>query len=122
MHPVHSVVETPPYLAAAKDAGMSDDVRAEVVNAISRNPEIGDLMEGTGGFRKFRFAKPGMGKRGGFRVVSYYYNEGLPVFLITVFGKNEKDSLSKDERNALKAMSKTLADRYRKSKKEKPSK
>ncbi|MBN9364821.1 MAG: addiction module toxin RelE [Devosia sp. 66-14] len=119
---MHSVVETPPYLAAAKDAGMSGDVRAEVVNAISRNPEIGDLMEGTGGFRKFRFAKPGMGKRGGFRVVSYYYDEELPVFLITVFGKNEKDNLSKDERNALKAMSRTLADRYRKSKQEKPGK
>ena len=101
---------------------MSGDVRAEVVNAISRNPEIGDLMEGTGGFRKFRFAKPGMGKRGGFRVVSYYYDEELPVFLITVFGKNEKDNLSKDERNALKAMSRTLADRYRKSKQETPGK
>jgi hypothetical protein len=119
---VHTVVETPPFLAAARDAGMSDDVRAEVVRVISENPMIGDLMEGTGGFRKFRFAKPGMGKRGGFRVVSYYYDEGLPVFLITVFGKNEKDNLSKDERNALKAMSKTLADRYRKSQKEKSSK
>lgn len=120
--PMHTVVETPSYLAAAKDAGMSEDVRAEVVSAISENPLIGDLMKGTGGFRKFRFAKPGMGKSGGFRVVSYYYDETLPAFLITVFGKNEKDNLSKDERNALKKMSETLAARYEKSKKEKTSK
>ena len=113
MHVMHTVVETPPFLAAAKDAGMSDDVRRQLVETIADNPTIGDIMEGTGGFRKFRFAKPGMGKRGGFRVVSYYYDEGMPVFLITVFGKNEKDNLTNKERNALKDMSRTLAERYK---------
>jgi hypothetical protein len=111
---MHTVVETPPFLAAAKSAGMSDDVRAELVKAIAENPMIGDLMEGTGGFRKFRFAKPGMGKSGGFRVVSYYYDEGLPAFLITVFGKDEKSNLTQKERNALKDMSRTLAASYKK--------
>ena len=110
---MHTVVETPPFLAAAKAAGMTDEVRRQVVDAIARDPELGTIMEGTGGFRKFRLAKPGRGKRGGFRVVSYHHSEGLPVFLITVFGKNEKDNLTKAERNALHGMSTVLAANYK---------
>lgn len=113
---MHTVVETPPFLVQAKEAGMEDVVRAAIVKAISENPQIGDLMQGTGGFRKFRWAKPGMGKRGGYRVVSYYYSEGLPVFLIAVFGKNERDNLSKEERNSLRKLSGILADTYKASK------
>lgn len=69
---------------------MDGDVREAIVAEIAQNPQIGDLIKGTGGFRKFRWSKPGMGKRGGYRVVSYYYSEGLPVFLIAVFGKNKR--------------------------------
>lgn len=70
-------------------------------------------MVGTGGVRKFRFARTGAGKSGGFRVISYYHDEGLPVFLLTVFGKNEKDNLTKAERNALAGLVKVLAETYR---------
>jgi hypothetical protein len=119
---VHSVVETPPYLAAAKDAGMSDDVRAEVVNAISRNPGDRGPDGGHGWLPEvpFRQARHRQTRwlPGGV-VLLRRRAAGLPD---PVFGKNEKDNLSKDERNALKAMSRTLADRYRKSKQEKPGK
>ena len=113
---MHTVVETPPFLVQAKEAGMDDAVREAIVKAISENPQIGDLMQGTGGFRKFRWAKPGMGKRGGYRVVSYFYSEGLPVFLIAAFGKNERDNLTKEERNNLRKLSEILADTYKASK------
>jgi hypothetical protein len=113
---MHTVVETPPFLVQAKEAGMDDAVRAEIVNAISENPQIGDLMQGTGGFRKFRWARPGMGKRGGYRVVSYYYSAGLPVFLIAAFAKNERDNLSQQERNDLRKLSEILVDTYKASK------
>jgi hypothetical protein len=109
---MHTVVETPSFLAAAKAAGMSDDVRAEIVEALADNPQMGDLIAGAGGVRKFRFAKPGMGKRGGYRVVSFYHDEGLPVFLLSVFGKNEKDNLSKAERNDLGVAVKAIAEAY----------
>ena len=109
---MHTVVETPSFIAAAKSAGMTDEVRAEVVSALAGNPRLGDLMEGTGGFRKLRFARPGQGKSGGFRVITYFYTEGMPAFLITVFGKNQKANLSKQERNGLAKLSAILVESY----------
>ena len=109
---MHTVVETPSFIAAAKAAGMSDITRSEVVAALATNPKTGELMEGTGGFRKFRFARPGQGKRSGFRVISYFHSVAMPVFLITVFSKNQKSNLTRDERNALAAMSATLIRTY----------
>ena len=47
-------------------------------------------MPGTGGYRKLRFARPGMGKRGGARVIYLYGGENLPIFLITVYAKSER--------------------------------
>lgn len=61
-------------------------------------------MAGTGGYRKVRFARAGMGKRGGARVVYLYGGEDMPIFLVTVFAKSEKGNLSKAERNALAKM------------------
>jgi hypothetical protein len=51
---------------------------------------------------KVRVARAGMGKRGGARVIYIWRNDKFPVFLVTVFPKNEKENLSKSERNALK--------------------
>ena len=58
-------------------------------------------MEGSGGIRKLRWARSGRGKSGGIRVVYYFYDETMPLYLLTAFGKNEKASLSKTERNLL---------------------
>jgi hypothetical protein len=52
------------------------------------------LIRGTGGFRKVRVARKGMGKSGGARVVYIWRNQRFPVFLIAVFPKNEKENLS----------------------------
>lgn len=109
---MQTVVETPSFISAAKSAGMTDELRAEVVGLVAGNPEVGDLIEGTGGFRKFRIARPGQGKSGGYRVISYYYSAGIPVFLITVFAKNQQANLTKAERNALGKLSQTLVETY----------
>lgn len=107
---MHTVIETNAYLAAAKDAGMSEDERSAVVDLIANNPEAGEIMPGCGGARKLRVAKPGKGKSGGYRVITYFAGEALPAFLLTVFGKNEKASLAKGERNALAALTKRLTE------------
>jgi hypothetical protein len=70
-------------------------------------------MPGTGGFRKFRFAREGMGKSGGARVIYIYRNDQFPVFLITVFAKNQKANLTKDERNQLKKRADGIFNNYR---------
>jgi hypothetical protein len=98
---VQTVVETPSYLVAAyKLFGEID--RADIVSLVAADPECGDVIVGTGGFRKVRVGRAGMGKSGGARVVYIWRNERFPIFLITVFAKNDKANLSKKERNALK--------------------
>jgi putative transcriptional regulator len=95
---VQTVVETPTYLAIANKL-FSEEERADIVALVAADPECGEIIRGAGGFRKVRV---GMGKSGGARVVYIWRNERFPVFLITVFPKNEKENLSMAERNALK--------------------
>ena len=59
------------------------------------------VIKGTGGVRKVRVALEGRGKSGGARVVYYFHSEAIPLYLLTVFAKNEKANISKAERNAL---------------------
>jgi hypothetical protein len=112
MHTVHTVVETTAYLSAARDAGMDEGEMEAVVNILAADPEAGAIMPRCGGARKLRVAKPGRGKSGGYRVVTYYGGLGVPVFLLTVFGKGEKDNLSDAEKNALAKLTKRLRDHY----------
>lgn len=111
---VQAVVETPDYLSDAKAAGLSEAERRAVVDIVSRNPKAGDIIEGTGGARKLRIAGRGKGKSGGYRAITYYGGDDVPVFLLAVFGKGEKVNLSKAERNELRKELAGLADDYRK--------
>ena len=70
-------------------------------------------MAGTGGFRKIRVARSGMGKSGGARVIYIFRDQTFPLFLITVFAKNKKSNLTKAERNALKKRADAIFESYR---------
>jgi len=65
-------------------------------------------MEGTGGIRKLRWAREGKGKSGGVRIIYFYHNNEMPLYLLTLYGKNEKDDLSASERNALAKLARIL--------------
>ena len=110
---MHAVIETPAYLASAVDEGVSEAERATIVTAIAKNPEAGDLMTGTGGARKVRFAGRGKGKSGGYRIVTFFGGDDMPVFLLDIFGKGTKANLSKAERNELKALLTALPKEWR---------
>jgi hypothetical protein len=69
---MHAVIETSAYLSAAKDAGMTEEERVSVIDLIAQNPKAGEIMPGCGGARKLRVAKPGGGKSGGYRVITYF--------------------------------------------------
>ena len=103
---MQTVVETLTYLKAAS-ALFTEAERTEIVTAIAWHPEAGDLMSGTGGYRK-RFGRAGMGKRGGARVVYLYGSRDVPIFLITAYAKAEKGNLSKAEQNALAKIAKSF--------------
>jgi hypothetical protein len=110
---MHAVIETLDFMRDAVDAGLSDDEVRTIVTTISNNPEIGAVMTGTGGARKIRFGGRGKGKSGGYRVVTYYGGHDIPVFLLGVFSKGERDNLSKAERNDLRKELAGLATDYR---------
>jgi hypothetical protein len=108
-----TVLETPGFLREAA-AVLSEASRAEVISFLAANPEAGDIMAETGGARKLRWRTLGRGKRGGVRVIYYFYNESLPLFLLNVFAKNEKANLTKAERNEMKALLPRLVAGYQK--------
>ena len=108
---VRTVVEAPTYLAIANKL-FSEEERADIVAMLAADPECGDLIRGTGGFRKVRVARKGMGKSGGARVVYIWRNQRFPVFLITVFAKNQKENLSRAERNTLRKRANSIFETY----------
>ncbi len=107
---LQTVVETPAYLAAAKGV-LSETDRSKVVNTVAENPEAGVGLGG--GLRKLRIARQGTGKRGGARVVFLFSGTDIPVFLLTVFARNEKANLSTGERKALISAAKQIVQDYR---------
>jgi hypothetical protein len=111
---MHTVVETPSYLADAKAAGLTETERAAVVEMVAKYPDAGDEIGGTGGARKVRVAGRGKGKSGGYRVITFYSGSDVPVFLLAVYSKGEKANLSKSERNELKGILADIVREYRK--------
>jgi len=108
-----TVIETPGFLRDARQAGIVEPERAEIVSAFARNPSSGEEIVGTGGARKTRFAGRGKGKSGGYRVVSFYAGPDVPVFLMHVFSKGERIDLSQAERNELRAILTGAVEAYR---------
>ena len=97
---MHTVVETPGYLRDADDIGLGEAERFELISRLAENPMAGDLMAGTGGCRKVRVARPGQGRSGGFRVVTFLVRDGR-VILIAAFAKSRQANLTRAQRNAL---------------------
>jgi hypothetical protein len=109
---MQTVVEMPGYLKAA-EAIFTQAERDRIVAMVAANPECGEIIQGTGGFRKVRVARGGMGKRGGARVIYILRNEAFPVFLIAVYAKNEKENLTMQERNQLAKRADEIFAKYR---------
>ena len=108
---MHTVVETPSYLKAAEKL-FSAEEREAIVAMVSDDPECGAIIQGTGGFRKVRFRREGMGKRGGSRIVYILHNEEFPIFLVAAYAKNEKANLTKAERNELAKLAGAIITKY----------
>ncbi len=110
---MQAVIETGQFIRDARRLGLSDDERLEIVNRLAENPTLGDLMPGTGGARKVRFAGRGKGKSGGYRVITYYAAADVPVFLLAMISKGERTDMSKAEKNTLRAELTEIAENYR---------
>lgn len=104
-----TVIETPDFIAATRKL-MTDDERMALIDHLAENPLAGDLMPGTGGMRKLRWALEGRGKRGGARVIYYFHNEQIPLFALDAYAKNEKADLKPDDVVRLRRVVKAITD------------
>lgn len=87
-----------------KAMNLTDDDLRRPEDLILENPELGDVMQGTGGLRKLRFSFSDRGKSGSSRVCYINIVRKEKIFLITAYPKNVKDNLSKAERNNIKQL------------------
>lgn len=108
---MQTIIELPEFIKRA-DVLLISDEKASVINYLALHPQAGDLIQGAGGIRKLRWSARGKGKSGGVRVIYYYHNGSIPLFLLTVFGKGEKANISKSERNELSKLSSLLLKTY----------
>ena len=106
-----TIVELPEFTKRVKKV-LTKDEKDDLLFYLSSNPKTGNLLQGTGGIRKLRWGAKGKGKSGGSRVIYFYYKQEVPLFLLTIFGKNEKVNLSKSERNDLFKLTKQLLANY----------
>jgi len=96
-----TVVETPTFLRQAA-AIWSDDERMEFIDFIAGSPEAGDLIPETGGVRKVRWGRRGIGKRGGTRVIYFFFNTESPIYLLMAYAKGQSENLSPDEKSQVR--------------------
>ena len=102
-----TVVETHEFLSATRKI-MDDEERAELVTYLAHNPEAGDVIPGSGGVRKVRWRLEGRGKRGGARVVYFYHDPEMPLYLLTAYAKNERENLDQAEIQAMRKLTVVL--------------
>jgi hypothetical protein len=106
---LQTVVELDSFVRRAK-AIMSDAEREGIVSFVAANPEAGVPLGG--GLRKLRVPRPGGGKSGGYRTIYVFGGSAVPLFLVTVYAKNEKDNLSNAEQAAAVELAKQLLATY----------
>jgi len=109
---VPTVVKTTVFIRRA-DALLTADERHELIDFLAHNPYAGDLIEGTGGVRKLRYAAKGKGKRGGVRVTYYVFNDNRPLYAPLIYGKNEQVDLSQEQRKSIGAFVQAMKSQWR---------
>jgi mRNA-degrading endonuclease RelE of RelBE toxin-antitoxin system len=72
---------------------LNDDEYAALQWALAEYPDAGDLIPRSGGLRKLRWQAEGRGKRGGYRVIYYWRNQQGEIWLLTMYAKNEAESI-----------------------------
>lgn len=95
-------IQTDEFIKNWERLGLTDDDLRRLELEIMKNPQVEPVIQGTGKLRKMRFAFENKGKSGSSRVCYVDFLIHETVYLITVYSKNEKDNLSKAERNEIK--------------------
>jgi hypothetical protein len=106
-----TVVETPTFLRQAERI-WTEEERSLLVDHVARNPESGVVIPDTGGVRKLRWGRQGTGKRGGARVIYFYYHPDAPLYLLLAYAKAQREDMTGDEKKAAAALTAALKRQY----------
>ena len=80
---------------------------------LALNPEAGDVIPRSGGCRKVRWAVEGRGKRGGVRIIYFYHDDTMPLYLLLIYAKAERENWTQDEKRRAQALTETIKQTYR---------
>lgn len=106
---MHGIAELPSCIRLAAKLLRQEECQG-VIDYLADHPAAGAIMEGTGGVRKLRWGRGGQGKSGGVRIIYYYHDSLMPLYLLTLFAKGDKENLTRAERNELAALVDVLVD------------
>lgn len=106
---MQTIAELPEFIKTSRKL-LDEDERQDLIRYLSEQPKAGDLIVGTGGVRKLRWGRGSQGKSGGVRVIYYFHYEQMPLYLLSMFAKNEQANLSHAERNELSGLVELLVD------------
>jgi hypothetical protein len=106
-----TVAETAVFIRQAGEL-WTDDERFEFVDFIARNPWAGDLIPASGGIRKVRWGRRGSGKRGGVRIIYFYHDPAMPLYLLMIYAKARRDDLSPEARRTVQGLVARLKKAY----------
>jgi hypothetical protein len=107
-----SVAETAPFTRQAAKLWTEAD-RHAFVDFIAANPDAGDVISDTGGLRKVRWGRAGIGKRGGVRVIYFYHDDSMPLYLLLIYAKTERENWTRGEKNRAQALTESIKQVYR---------
>lgn len=103
-----SFIELPIFKSRWEALGLNEEDLLRLQIELLADPKAGDVMQGTGGVRKMRFAFEHRGKSGGVRVIYVDFEVYEKIYLLTAYTKNEKENLTKKERSEIKQLIEVL--------------
>ncbi len=106
------IAETKPFQNEAKKL-LPEDELSQIIGHVAFHPEGGELIPGTGGIRKLRWDRPGMGKSGGLRIIYFFHDLNMPLYLLSVYPKNKKGTITDAEKNAMQTATKAIVRTWR---------
>ena len=102
-----TIAELPEFIRISNKL-LTETERQDIIRYLAEHPKAGDLMEGTGGVRKLRWARGGQGKSGGVRVIYYWLKDDGQIYMLVVYPKSAKDNLTDRETAILRDLVKEL--------------
>ena len=111
---IRSIIDSAPVfvehsnVTAIISALVSDENYRRFQNELMEDPERGDVIQGTGGFRKARMRLAGGGKSGGARVIYLYFPRRHAIFIGAIYKKSKRENLTDHEKEILKGAARDI--------------